>query len=103
MRKMTLKLDRDELTTLTQIIKAEHEAIEHVIGNWPTNLLKSILRDVLVTAFLKKLILPKTKYTVTLKEYEAECLSVAVMNYEIKTSNPYTIALIQKVKSTPVI
>lgn len=100
---MTLKLEREELTTLTAIIKEESESIEHKEGVWSYNVLKSVLRDVLVNAFLKKLLIPKFKYTVTLKEFEAECLSVAVRMYEIKTSNPYTIALIQKVKSTPVI
>lgn len=107
MKKMKLKLDRDEMTTLTTIIKETIERLD-VEAREPnvapaTKIISSVLRDVLITAFLRKLCIPAIKFNVSLKEFEAESLNVALRSYEIYTNNPYVIALIEKVKSTPVI
>ena len=108
MKKVSFKLNRDELKELAQIIRNiisdfDHQRVVYNSIPWSSRLLHAILRDVILHKIMTKLLLPKAQYTLTFKEFEAEALSNGVLLYEIQTSNPYTIALIEKIKSTQLV
>lgn len=108
MKKLKLKLNRDELTELSSIVNTSIQLMSpspeyYDSLSWTDKLVRSVLRDVVLPSFMRKLINPVMKMSFTLKEFEAEALWLACRQHEVETSNPYTIALIQKVKNTQLV
>lgn len=105
MIKYKIKLDNDELVELTAILKRSVDSLEphpeeYMTINQSMKIVRSLLRDQVIPTFLRKLISPTKVCSITLKEFEAEAVSLACQIEETNNFNPYTIALIQKIKNS---
>lgn len=98
MQKQKLKLDQDDLKELLRIMRIYIEETDNSEDNYQI-VVRSVLQSLLIK-LLTKMLDPKKKYSISLKEYEA--YSVRQMIYSTFWADPFTISLTERILAVPI-
>lgn len=98
--KTKLELNREQLSELFAML---NKTIEQMMNNGMQStqgkMVCSILTEVVIPKIGRKLLSPSKIKNIGLKVFESESIHLAIQQFEMSTSDPYQIAIIEQIKS----